>query len=65
MQAYYRAAAGDNHELAAMCGSGVTACHTLLALELAGIRGAALYTGSWSDWISDARRPVATANDNE
>jgi thiosulfate/3-mercaptopyruvate sulfurtransferase len=32
------------------CGSGVTACHTLLALELAGLRGAALYVGSWSEW---------------
>ena len=32
------------------CGSGVTACHTLLALELAGLSGAALYVGSWSEW---------------
>lgn len=47
-------------ELVCMCGSGVTACHTLLALEIAGIEGAALYVGSWSDWISSADRPVAT-----
>lgn len=43
----------------AMCGSGVTACHTLLAFEHAGLGGAALYPGSWSEWIVDPRRPVA------
>lgn len=43
----------------AMCGSGVTACHLLLALEHAGMPGARLYPGSWSEWIRDARRPVA------
>jgi thiosulfate/3-mercaptopyruvate sulfurtransferase len=42
-----------------MCGSGVTACHNLLALELAGLPGARLYAGSWSEWIRDPRRPVA------
>ncbi|MFC0349430.1 sulfurtransferase [Undibacterium danionis] len=42
------------------CGSGVTACHNLLALEIAGLSGAALYPGSWSEWCSDATRPVAT-----
>lgn len=42
------------------CGSGVTACHNLLALEVAGFAGAALYPGSWSEWCSDASRPVAT-----
>jgi len=41
------------------CGSGVTACHTLLALELAGLPGAALYVGSWSEWCRSAR-PQAT-----
>jgi thiosulfate/3-mercaptopyruvate sulfurtransferase len=41
------------------CGSGVTACHNLLALEVAGMPGAALYPGSWSEWVGDARRPVA------
>lgn len=40
------------------CGSGVTACHNLLALELAGLPGARLYAGSWSEWCADARRPV-------
>jgi thiosulfate/3-mercaptopyruvate sulfurtransferase len=43
-----------------MCGSGVTACHSLLALEHAGLTGARLYAGSWSEWIRDPRRPVAT-----
>ena len=41
------------------CGSGVTACHNLLAMEHAGLRGSALYPGSWSEWSSDPRRPVA------
>jgi thiosulfate/3-mercaptopyruvate sulfurtransferase len=43
----------------AMCGSGVTACHNLLALEVAGLPGAGLYAGSWSEWIRDPERPVA------
>ena len=43
-----------------MCGSGVTACHHLLAMERAGLRGARLFTGSWSGWISDPSRPIAT-----
>jgi len=44
------------------CGSGVTACHHALALEIAGLRGAALYPGSWSEWCADAARPVATGD---
>jgi len=43
-----------------MCGSGVTACHNLLAMEHAGIKGARLYAGSWSEWITDSSRPIAT-----
>ncbi|MDW3681946.1 sulfurtransferase [Cupriavidus sp. CV2] len=42
------------------CGSGVTACHNLLALEVAGMPGAALYPGSWSEWCADPARPVAS-----
>jgi thiosulfate/3-mercaptopyruvate sulfurtransferase len=42
------------------CGSGVTACHNLLAMEIAGLTGAALYPGSWSEWCADPSRPVAT-----
>lgn len=42
------------------CGSGVTACHNALAMEIAGMPGARLYPGSWSEWISDPARPVAT-----
>ena len=41
------------------CGSGVTACHNLLAMEIAGLHGAALYPGSWSEWCADATRPMA------
>jgi thiosulfate/3-mercaptopyruvate sulfurtransferase len=41
------------------CGSGVTACHNLLAMEHAGLAGALLYAGSWSEWSSDPRRPIA------
>jgi 3-mercaptopyruvate sulfurtransferase SseA len=44
----------------AMCGSGVTACHLLLALEHAGLGGGRLYAGSWSEWSSDPARPVST-----
>ncbi len=42
------------------CGSGVTACHNLLAMEIAGLPGSRLYPGSWSEWIRDPSRPVAT-----
>ena len=46
--------------LVASCGSGVTACHHLLAMEHAGLPGARLYTGSWSGWIEDPAHAVAT-----
>jgi thiosulfate/3-mercaptopyruvate sulfurtransferase len=41
------------------CGSGVAACHNLLAMEIAGLPGGKLYAGSWSEWIADPARPVA------
>lgn len=43
-----------------MCGSGVTACHNILAMERAGLKGAKLFTGSWSGWIQNPSRPVTT-----
>ncbi len=42
------------------CGSGVTACHNLLAMEVAGLHGAALYPGSWSEWCAQPGAPIAT-----
>jgi thiosulfate/3-mercaptopyruvate sulfurtransferase len=54
-----RLAGRDAKNVIAMCGSGVTACHNLLSLELAGLSGGRLYAGSWSEWISDPRRPIA------
>jgi thiosulfate/3-mercaptopyruvate sulfurtransferase len=47
-------------QLIAMCGSGVTACHLLLAMEVAGLPGGRLYAGSWSEWIRDPARPIKT-----
>ena len=46
-----------------MCGSGVTACHNLLAMEIAGLNGSLLYPGSWSEWIRDPARPIAKVED--
>ena len=42
-----------------MCGSGVTACHNILAMEIAGLTGSKLYAGSWSEWVADPAHPVA------
>jgi thiosulfate/3-mercaptopyruvate sulfurtransferase len=46
--------------VAHQCGSGVTACHNVLAMEVAGLSGSALYAGSWSEWIADPARPIRT-----
>jgi thiosulfate/3-mercaptopyruvate sulfurtransferase len=50
----------DPLETVMYCGSGVTACHNLLAMAHAGLPGARLYPGSWSEWSSDPDRPVET-----
>ena len=49
----------EPHTVVHQCGSGVTACHNLLAMEVAGLRGSRLYAGSWSEWCADVSRPVA------
>ncbi len=58
----FRALLGDRDptRVIHMCGSGVTACHNLLAMEHAGFPGSRLYVGSWSEWIRDPARPIAT-----
>ena len=70
-EGYYRSAAELRQEFLGLlagvepaqavmqCGSGVTACHNLLAMEIAGLHGARLYAGSWSEWCSDPARPIA------
>ena len=51
---------GQPEETAVYCGSGVTACHNILALEIAGYHGVRLYPGSWSEWITSEDNPVKT-----
>jgi thiosulfate/3-mercaptopyruvate sulfurtransferase len=53
----------NGNEVIAYCGSGVTACHDLLALEIAGLSGARLYEGSFSDWARDSSLPVTLGNE--
>ena len=60
LRAHYAGMGADRGAAVVYCGSGVNATHNLLALELAGIEGARLYEGSWSDWSSDPDRPIAT-----
>jgi thiosulfate/3-mercaptopyruvate sulfurtransferase len=52
----------DPQTVVQQCGSGVTACHNLLAMEIAGLSGSKLYVGSWSEWCSDPARPIATGD---
>ncbi len=61
LRAEFDALLGDDGPAAVahQCGSGVTACHNLLAMEHAGLTGSALYPGSWSEWSADPGRPIA------
>jgi thiosulfate/3-mercaptopyruvate sulfurtransferase len=61
LRAEFAAALGDRApgEVIHSCGSGVTACHNLLAMEHAGLHGSLLYPGSWSEWSADPDRPIA------
>ena len=63
LRAEFRALLGSRPaaEVVHQCGSGVTACHNLLAMEMAGLAGSRLYPGSWSEWCADPARPVETA----
>lgn len=65
LAARFEALAGDipAEEVVLYCGSGVTAAHNLLALAYAGLGNGRLYAGSWSDWITDRQRPVATGDE--
>lgn len=60
----FDATLGDHrpNDVVHMCGSGVTACHNLLAMEAAGLHGSRLFAPSWSGWVSDPSRPVATGD---
>lgn len=53
-------AAAGGRPIVHQCGSGITACANLFAMEYAGLRGSRLFAGSWSEWIADPRRPIAT-----
>lgn len=62
LRAEFGAIISEPQATVSQCGSGVTACHNLLAMEIAGLPGAALYPGSWSEWCADPARPVATGD---
>lgn len=63
LRADFNALTADPAHTIMQCGSGISACHNLLAMEIAGLSGAALYPGSWSEWSSDPSRPIATGNE--
>jgi thiosulfate/3-mercaptopyruvate sulfurtransferase len=60
---YEALGAGDGRDVVVYCGSGVSACHDLLAMEVAGLTGARLYPGSWSEWSAHPEAPVATGEE--
>jgi thiosulfate/3-mercaptopyruvate sulfurtransferase len=65
LRAQWAPIVGDDPSRVVMyCGSGVTACHNLLALEVAGLPGARIFPGSWSEWSQDPSRPVATGDES-
>jgi thiosulfate/3-mercaptopyruvate sulfurtransferase len=65
LRAQWAPIVGDDPQKVVMyCGSGVTACHNLLALEVAGLPGARIFPGSWSEWVQDPARPVATDDES-
>jgi thiosulfate/3-mercaptopyruvate sulfurtransferase len=59
LRAAFTALGAGTQPVVHACGSGVTACHNLLAMEAAGLHGSLLYPGSWSEWCADPARPVA------
>ena len=63
LRARFAALGAETQPPIVYCGSGVTACHNLLALELAGLPGGRLYAGSWSEWSADPGLPLATGED--
>ncbi len=63
LRAEFRSLITHPSETILQCGSGISACHNAFAMEIAGLSGAALYPGSWSEWSSDASRPIATGAD--
>lgn len=64
LKARFRAVCeGTDGPVVSYCGSGVTACHNLLAMRIAGVPRGRLYAGSWSEWITDPARPVARGSD--
>jgi thiosulfate/3-mercaptopyruvate sulfurtransferase len=66
LRSEFEAVLGDRSPSAMVhqCGSGVTACHSALAMAVAGLPGSRLYPGSWSEWIADPARPVAAGSDH-
>ncbi len=65
LRAQYSSLLGDTpaERVVHYCGSGITACHNMIAMELAGMGESALYPGSWSEWCADPARPIATGTD--
>jgi thiosulfate/3-mercaptopyruvate sulfurtransferase len=53
-------AGASGEQVVHMCGSGVTACHNIFAMAIAGLPEGRLYAGSWSEWVADPSRPIST-----